>query len=128
MATYTPLRGVIAPIVTPFEDSTRIAAAPFAAHAHRVLAGGCAGLAPFGTTGEALSIGIEERIAGLEALAEAGVDPARMIPRHRPHQHRRHGAAHRPCGCARVQCRDGAAAVLLQERRGRGVWWTTTPS
>ncbi len=35
---------------------------------------------PFGTTGEALSVGIDERIAAVRALVDGGIDPALMIP------------------------------------------------
>ncbi len=73
-------RGVIAPILTPFDTDWSIAHDLFTAHAHRLLSNGCAALAPFGTTGEALSIGIDERIAALDALIAGGVDPARLIP------------------------------------------------
>ena len=76
----TPLRGVIAPILTPFNADLSVATDLLVAHAQRLLAAGCVGLAPFGTTGEALSVGSGERSAGLEALIAGGVDPARLIP------------------------------------------------
>ena len=41
---------------------------------------GCKGLVPFGTTGEAPSVGIEERIAAISALVDSGIDAARLIP------------------------------------------------
>ena len=72
--------GLIAPILTPFNKDLSIATDLYVAHAHRLMEQGCAGIAPFGTTGEALSIGIEERIAAVQALVDAGIDPARMIP------------------------------------------------
>ena len=75
-----PLRGVIAPLLTPFNDDLSIATDLYVAHAQWLFEQGCAGIAPFGTTGEALSVGIDERIAAIRALAEAGVDPACMIP------------------------------------------------
>jgi 4-hydroxy-tetrahydrodipicolinate synthase len=73
-------RGLVAPILTPFNADGTIAQDLYNALAHRLLEGGCVGLAPFGTTGEALSIGIDERIAALDALIADGVDPAQMIP------------------------------------------------
>jgi len=73
-------RGVIAPILTPFNDDLTIARDLFIAQAERMFAEGCAAIAPFGTTGEALSVGIDERIHALRDLAAAGIDPARMIP------------------------------------------------
>lgn len=80
MTPAAALRGVIAPILTPFDDDLSIAADLYVANARRCLDDGCAGLAPFGTTGEALSVGIEERMRALEALIGAGVPAARLIP------------------------------------------------
>ena len=73
------IRGVIAPNLTPFSSDLSIAEDLYLDHASWLIDQGCAGLAPFGTTGEALSIGIEERIQLLEKLC-ARVDPARIIP------------------------------------------------
>ena len=73
-------RGVVVPLLTPFNDDMSIATDLYAAHAKWLLEQGCAGLAPFGTTGEALSVGIDERIAAIESLVAAGIDPALMIP------------------------------------------------
>ena len=75
-----PIRGIIAPTLTPFNDDSTIALDLFAEHARHLLDSGCAGLAPFGTTGEALSIGIEERMAALEHLIKTGIDPQKLIP------------------------------------------------
>lgn len=74
------LRGVVVPLLTPFNDDMSIATDLYASHAKWLLEKGCAGLAPFGTTGEALSVGIDERIAAIESLVAAGIDPALMIP------------------------------------------------
>ncbi len=79
MAT-TPLRGVIAPILTPFNDDLSIATDLYVDHAHWLFGQGCVAIAPFGTTGEALSVGIDERIEAIRALVDAGIDPDRMIP------------------------------------------------
>jgi len=78
--TYSPIRGVLAPLLTPFNDDTSVATDLYVAHARRLLDQGCAGLVPFGTTGEALSVGIDERIAAVRALVDGGIDPALMIP------------------------------------------------
>jgi len=75
-----PLRGVIAPNLTPFEQSGEVAYDLYVGHVKRLLEQGCVGVAPFGTTGEALSVGMGERIVMLETLLSEGVDPARMIP------------------------------------------------
>jgi len=74
------IRGVIAPILTPFNDDQSVASDLYVAHAKWLFEQGCAGIAPFGTTGEALSVGIDERIAAIRALIDGGIDPARMIP------------------------------------------------
>jgi 4-hydroxy-tetrahydrodipicolinate synthase len=73
-------RGVIAPILTPFNDDLSIATDLYIAHAHWLFEQGCVGIAPFGTTGEALSVGIDERIAAIRVLLDAGIDPSRVIP------------------------------------------------
>ena len=78
--TFEPMRGVIAPILTPFDDDLSIATGLYVDLANRLFEAGCAGLAPFGTTGEALSVGIDERIAAIRALIDGGIDPAKMIP------------------------------------------------
>lgn len=78
--TYSPIRGVLVPLLTPFNDDMTVATDLYVAHAKYLLDAGCAGLVPFGTTGEALSVGIDERIDAVRALVEAGLDPALMIP------------------------------------------------
>jgi 4-hydroxy-tetrahydrodipicolinate synthase len=77
---HLPNRGVLVPILTPFNDDMSVADDLYVAHAKWLLEQGCAGLVPFGTTGEALSVGIDERIAAVRALVDAGIDPALMIP------------------------------------------------
>jgi len=73
------LRGVIAPNLTPFNDDLSVAEGLYLDHAAWLIDQGCAGLAPFGTTGEALSVGIDERVGLLEKLC-GRVAPARLIP------------------------------------------------
>ena len=79
MTPVTALRGVIVPLLTPFNDDLSIAGDLYVEHAHRLFAQGCAGIAPFGTTGEALSVGIDERIAAIRSLVDSGIDPERII-------------------------------------------------
>jgi 4-hydroxy-tetrahydrodipicolinate synthase len=74
------LRGVIVPLLTPFNDDLSIATDLYVAHARWLFEQGCVAIAPFGTTGEALSVGIDERIDALRALVDAGIDPSLMIP------------------------------------------------
>lgn len=73
-------RGVIAPLLTPFNDDLTIATDLYVSLAYRLLDEGCAAFAPFGTTGEALSVGIDERIAAIAALIDGGIDPSLLIP------------------------------------------------
>lgn len=75
-----PLRGVIAPNLTPFESSGVIAEDLYIGHVKRLLEEGCVGVAPFGTTGEATSLSVGERMVLLENMVGAGIEPARMIP------------------------------------------------
>jgi 4-hydroxy-tetrahydrodipicolinate synthase len=75
-----PIRGVIAPNLTPFALDGTPDHSLYLHHARRLLDQGCSALAPFGTTGEALSLGMEERMRLLETLIEGGVHPTRLIP------------------------------------------------
>ena len=74
------IKGVIAPILTPFEVDGRIARDLWTAHARWVLDQGAHYLSPFGTTGEALSLSLDERMEALEWLIEAGISPSCLIP------------------------------------------------
>ena len=72
--------GVIAPVLTPYDANLDPDPVRFTDHAAWLLEDGCTGLAPFGTTGEALSLGLAERRRLLDALLEGGIDPARLMP------------------------------------------------
>jgi 4-hydroxy-tetrahydrodipicolinate synthase len=72
--------GVIAPVLTPFGEDGTPDKARFLAHAKWLLEDGCTGLAPFGTTGEANSLGLEERMGLLDALIDGGIDPKILMP------------------------------------------------
>jgi len=76
---HARLRGVIAPVVTPFSADLAPDQERFISHCRWLLSQNC-GLAPFGTTSEANSMSTEERISLLDALVAAGIDPSRMIP------------------------------------------------
>jgi 4-hydroxy-tetrahydrodipicolinate synthase len=73
-------QGVIAPILTPFENDGRIARDLWISHAKWVLDQGAHYLSPFGTTGEALSVSLRERVQALEWLVEAGISADRLMP------------------------------------------------
>ena len=77
---FSAPRGVVAPILTPFNDDLSIATDLYLDLANRLLEAGCAGFAPFGTTGEALSVGIDERIDAIRSLIDDGIDPSLLIP------------------------------------------------
>lgn len=75
-----PIDGVIAPIATPFGDDGAPDADRFLEHADWLLTNGCDGLAPFGTTSEATSLGLDERMELLEELVDAGIDAQQLMP------------------------------------------------
>ena len=72
--------GVIAPVLTPFGDDGGPDGDRFLAHCQWLLEDGCTGLAPFGTTSEANSLGLDERLEMLEVLVDGGIDPAKLMP------------------------------------------------
>ena len=72
--------GVLAPLLTPFADDGSVAMELYVEHTARVLDEGCTGIVPFGTTSEANSLSSAERMAGLEALVNSGVDPKIIMP------------------------------------------------
>lgn len=80
MAADDSFAGVIAPIVTPFNEDLAPDPVRFVEHAKWALAQGCTALVPFGTTGEANSLAGAERRALLERLVADGVDPRHLLP------------------------------------------------
>ena len=80
MATLTvPYTGVWPALLTPLDANLDINIPAFAAHARRLLAAGCTGVTPFGTTGEGPSFSAAERIAALEGLVAGGVPAGRIL-------------------------------------------------
>ena len=73
------IRGVLAPVVTPFKSDLAPDNQRFIAHCKWLLSQNC-GLAVFGTNSEANSLSMEERAMLLDELVAAGVDPSRMMP------------------------------------------------
>src|SRR5213595_2451126 len=73
------IRGVLAPVVTPFEADLAPDRKRFIRHCQWLLSQNC-GLAQFGTTSEANSMSKGERTSLLDALIAAGIDPSRMMP------------------------------------------------
>jgi 4-hydroxy-tetrahydrodipicolinate synthase len=72
--------GVNAAVLTPMNADLSVDLDRMAAHCRWLLANGCNGLAVLGTTGEANSLGIDERIAVLEGLVSRGVPAAKIMP------------------------------------------------
>jgi 4-hydroxy-tetrahydrodipicolinate synthase len=73
------IRGVLAPVVTPFKADLSPDWERFIRHCRWLLSQKC-GLAVFGTNSEANSMSAEERMTLLDALVAAGIDPSRMMP------------------------------------------------
>ncbi|MEM9737319.1 MAG: dihydrodipicolinate synthase family protein, partial [Pseudomonadota bacterium] len=74
------IKGVITPILTPFNADGSLADDLWVAHANWVLGQGAHFLSPFGTTGESASVSLAERKRALEVLVSAGVPAERLIP------------------------------------------------
>ncbi|WP_127997339.1 dihydrodipicolinate synthase family protein [Piscinibacter defluvii] len=77
--TLTSLPGIWPALLTPLQDDLSIDPLRFAAHARALLAAGCGGVTPFGTTGEGPSFSVAERIAAVDALVAGGVPGANIL-------------------------------------------------
>ena len=73
------IRGVLSPVVTPFDAELRPDRERFVRHCRWLVAQGV-GLAVFGTNSEANSMSVAEKIALLDTLIDAGLPPARLMP------------------------------------------------
>jgi 4-hydroxy-tetrahydrodipicolinate synthase len=74
------LRGVLAPVVTPFTRELAPDTQRFVRHCKWLLEHGCSGLAVFGTNSEANSLSAEERMTLIEELVQAGVPAEKLMP------------------------------------------------
>ena len=72
--------GVIAPVLTPFGEDGSPDADRFVEHCEWLMEEGCTALAPFGTTSEGNSVGIDEKMELLEELVDADIDPTKLMP------------------------------------------------
>lgn len=72
--------GVNAAVLTPMRADLSVDLDRMASHCRWLLANGCNNLGVLGTTGEANSIGLNERMQVLEGLVALGIAPARMLP------------------------------------------------
>ena len=73
-------RGILVPVLTPFQRDLTVDADRFVEHCRWLLAEGTNGLAVFGTTSEANSLSIAERMSLLERLIARGVPPSVLMP------------------------------------------------
>src|SRR5437868_13953079 len=73
------IRGVLAPVVTPFKSDLSPDPERLIRHCKWLLSQNC-WLAVFGTNSEANSLAAEERAKLLDELVAAGIEPARMMP------------------------------------------------
>lgn len=73
------LPGIWPALMTPLAADLSIDPARFAAHARHLLEAGCAGVTPFGTTGEGPSFSVAERRAAVDALVTGGVPASRIL-------------------------------------------------
>ena len=72
--------GVNAAVLTAMHDDLSVDLDRMATHCRWLLANGCNGLAILGTTGEANSLGIDERLAVMEGVVARGIPPAVLLP------------------------------------------------
>ncbi|WP_432239591.1 dihydrodipicolinate synthase family protein [Herbaspirillum robiniae] len=81
MSATTPprIKGVLAPVLTPFGADLEPDLRAFVAHCRWLVRQG-AGLAIFGTNSEAASLSADERVRLTEALLESGIPPALLMP------------------------------------------------
>jgi 4-hydroxy-tetrahydrodipicolinate synthase len=73
------LRGALAPVLTPFDAQLAPDVRRFIAHCRWLVDSG-AGLAIFGTNSEANSLSVDERLRLTDALLDAGIPPAKLMP------------------------------------------------
>jgi 4-hydroxy-tetrahydrodipicolinate synthase len=73
------LKGALAPTLTPFKADLEPDAPRFVAHCRWLVDNG-AGLAIFGTNSEASSLAVDERLRLTDALLQAGIPAAKMMP------------------------------------------------
>ena len=74
------MNGVFAAVATPMRDDLAVDRHAFAQHCRRLLDAGCHGLGIFGTTGEANSLSVDERVEAIEALVADGLPADVLLP------------------------------------------------
>lgn len=74
------IRGVFCAAATPLDAKGEPDFPRFATHVKQLIADGCDGVALLGTTGEANSFSIDERLRLLETAVGAGLTPTQLMP------------------------------------------------
>lgn len=74
------MRGVTTPILTPFNNDLSLAPDLYVNQAAWLLEQGIHYISPFGTTGEALSMSVAERLNAVDQLIDGGIDPKTLMP------------------------------------------------
>ncbi len=74
------MTGVTTPILTPFNDDLSFAPDLYVSHAAWLLDQGIHYISPYGTTAEALSMSVAERLTAVDQLIEGGIDPSVLMP------------------------------------------------
>ena len=72
--------GVNAAVLTPMTADLAVDLDRMAAHCRWLLGNGCDGLGILGTTGEANSLGVSERLALMDGLVERGIPATKLLP------------------------------------------------
>ena len=79
MSVPTRFSGILSPVVTPFSRDLRPDPERLIDHC-RWLLSKKVGLAVFGTNSEGNSLSVDEKLALLDALVDAGIEPGRLMP------------------------------------------------
>ncbi len=79
MTSSSRLRGVIAAVATPLGAGFVPDVARLARHCRALLADGCDGINLLGTTGEATAFSVEQRLAVMRGIVDAGLPMARFM-------------------------------------------------
>lgn len=74
-----PWAGIWPAMVTPLDERLDIDQPLFTAHARALIDAGCAGVTPFGTTGEGPSFSVDERRRAIDGMIEGGVPAGRIL-------------------------------------------------
>jgi 4-hydroxy-tetrahydrodipicolinate synthase len=74
-----PYQGIWPALLTPLNADLSIDIAALVVHCKSLLAAGCAGVTPFGTTGEGPSFSVAERIAAVDGLIAGGIAAERIL-------------------------------------------------